>query len=134
MHADPAGASLGTDGVLRRIGQIAVTVRDVERAVAFYRDALGLRLLFQAPPGLAFFDCGGVRLMLSRAEGAAAGTSIIYYAVDDIQQSYAMLSARGVRFIGEPHVIARMPDHDLWLAECRDSEDNVLALMCEVRR
>jgi methylmalonyl-CoA/ethylmalonyl-CoA epimerase len=124
------------DGLVRRIGQIAVTVRDVERAVQFYRDTLGLTLLFQAPPGLAFFDCGGVRLMLSRPEGTQTETaaSIIYYVVDDIQQAYTVLTARGVRFVGQPHMVARMPDHDLWLAECRDSEDNVLALMCEVRR
>jgi methylmalonyl-CoA/ethylmalonyl-CoA epimerase len=120
--------------VLGRIGQILVVVRDVERAVRFYRDTLGLRLLFQAPPGLAFFDCGGVRLMLGLREGTDAATSIIYYAVNDIQRAYAVLLARGVRFVGQPHIVARMPDHDLWLAECHDSEDNVLALMCEIRR
>jgi methylmalonyl-CoA/ethylmalonyl-CoA epimerase len=137
MAADPLTPSgvVSEDAgiVLRRIGQIAVVVRDVERAVRFYRDRLGLRLLFQAPPGLAFFDCGGVRLMLSLREGPDAGTSIIYYRVDDIQRTYTALVARGVRFVGQPHIVARMPDHDLWLAECRDSEDNVLALMCELR-
>jgi methylmalonyl-CoA/ethylmalonyl-CoA epimerase len=118
---------------LRRIRQVAIAVRDLDRAVAFYRDVLGLPLLFQAPPGLAFFDCGGVRLMLSRPEGAApVGTSILYYAVDDIMASHAMLRARGAQAVGEPHLIARMPDHDLWLAEFRDSEENVLALMSEV--
>lgn len=134
MSADPVRTASTGDGLLRRVGQILVTVRDLERAVQFYRDTLGLRLLFQAPPGLAFFDCGGVRLMLSRPEPTAAATSIIYYVVDDIQEAYTTLTGRGVRFVGEPHLIARMPDHDLWLAECRDSEDNVLALMCEVRR
>ena len=120
---------------LRRIRQIAVIVRDLERAVAFYRDALGMTFLFRAPPGLAFFDCGGVRLMLSPAEGdGASGNSIIYYAVDDISAAHATLAGRGVRFGGEPHLIARMPDHDLWLAEFRDSEDNTLALMSEVPR
>lgn len=119
---------------LRRIGQIAVVVRDLERAVRFYRDTLGLTLLFQAPPGLAFFKCGDVRLMLSLPEGTEAGTSIIYYAVDDIQRAYSVLTGRGVRFVGQPHIVARMPDHDLWLAECHDSEDNTLALMSEVRR
>ena len=120
--------------MLGRIGQIAVMVRNVERAVRFYRDTLGLRLLFQAPPGLAFFDCGGVRLMLGLRDGTDAGTSIIYYAVEDIQVAHATLVARGVRFVGQPHIVARMPDHDLWLAECRDSEDNTLALMCEMPR
>jgi methylmalonyl-CoA/ethylmalonyl-CoA epimerase len=136
MAADPVSPSgvEDTGVVLGRIGQIAVVVRDVERAVRFYRDTLGLRLLFQAPPGLAFFDCGGVRLMLSLREGTDAATSIIYYTVDDIQRAHAVLVARGVRFVGQPHLVARMPDHDLWLAECHDSEDNVLALMCEMRR
>lgn len=138
MAAEPvppsAVASEDTGVVLGRIGQIAIVVHDVERAVRFYRDTLGLRLLFQAPLGLAFFDCGGVRLMLGLREGTDAGTSIIYYKVDDIQRAYAVLVARGVRFAGQPHIVARMPDHDLWLAECRDSEDNGLALMCEMRR
>lgn len=120
---------------LHRIRQVAVTVRDLDRAVAFYRDVLGLPFLFQAPPRLAFFDCGGVRLMLSRPEGAASeGNSILYYAVEDIAASHAVLTARGARAVGEPHLIARMPDHDLWLAEFRDSEENVLALMSEVLR
>ncbi len=121
---------------LRRIGQIAVTVHELERAVRFYRDALGMPLLFEAPPALAFFDCGGVRLMLTLPEGTDGprGTSIIYYAVDDIQRAFTALTSRGVGFISAPHMVARMPDHDLWLVECRDSEDNVLALMSEVRR
>jgi methylmalonyl-CoA/ethylmalonyl-CoA epimerase len=134
MSADTDQPSTTAHGLLRRIGQIAVTVHDLDRAVQFYRDTMGLRFLFQAPPGLAFFDCGGVRLMLSRPEGAASAASIIYYTVDDIQQAYTTLSTRGAHFVGIPHMIARMPDHDLWLAECRDSEDNVLALMSEVRR
>jgi methylmalonyl-CoA/ethylmalonyl-CoA epimerase len=129
--AEQRSSSDGGDAGLRRVGQVAVVVRDVERAVAFYRDTLGLKLLFQAPPGLAFFECGGVRLMLSLAEGTEAGTSIIYYAVDDIQRAHGVLAARGVRFVGQPHIVARMPDHDLWLAEFLDSEDNALALMCE---
>jgi methylmalonyl-CoA/ethylmalonyl-CoA epimerase len=129
--AEQRSSSDGGDAGLRRVGQVAVIVRDVERAVAFYRDTLGLTLLFQAPPGLAFFECGGVRLMLSLAEGTEAGTSIIYYAVDDIQRAHGVLAARGVRFVGQPHIVARMPDHDLWLAEFLDSEDNALALMCE---
>ena len=131
----PAPLSSAESPGLRRIRQIGLTVRDLDRAVAFYRDVLGLPLLFQAPPGLAFFDCGGVRLMLSRPEGEEpVGTSILYYAVDDIMTSHAVLRARGARAVGEPHLIARMPDHDLWLAEFRDSEENVLALMSEVPR
>lgn len=133
----PAAASPAATGFgLRRIRQIAVTVRDLERAVTFYRDTLGMTLLFRAPPGLAFFDCGSVRLMLALPEGgeAPAGNSIIYYGVDDIREGHATLAGRGVRFVGVPHLIARLADHDLWLAEFRDSEDNALALMSEVPR
>jgi methylmalonyl-CoA/ethylmalonyl-CoA epimerase len=128
----PTGAEFG----LRRIHQIAVTVKDVDRATAFYRDALGMTLLFQAPPGLAFFDCGGIRLMLSLPEGPEVprGNSIIYYGVDDIEQAHATLSQRGVRFVTNPQLVARLPDRDVWLAELRDSEDNVLALMSEKPR
>jgi methylmalonyl-CoA/ethylmalonyl-CoA epimerase len=126
-------ASPGPEFGLRRIHQIAVTVKDVDRAVAFYRDTLGMTLLFRAPPGLAFFDCGGIRLMLSLPEGAEVprGNSIIYYGVEDIGQAHATLARRRVRFLGDPHLVARLPDRDVWLAELRDSEDNVLALMSE---
>ena len=117
-----------------RIGQIAIPVRDLERAVTFYADTLGLRLLFRAPPGLAFLDCGGVRLMLSApAPGESAAAGIIYYVVADLPAAYTALSARGVRFVDAPHRVARLPDHELWMAFCRDSEDNLLALMSEVR-
>jgi predicted enzyme related to lactoylglutathione lyase len=121
-----------------RIGQIAVNVQDVDRAVAFYEDALGLRLLFRAPPGLAFFDCGGVRLMLSAPEGEgdgeiAGGASIIYYAVPDVQGAWESLRARGAALEHEPHMIARMPDHELWMAFVRDSEGNAIGLMEERR-
>jgi len=116
-----------------RIRQIAIVCQDVARATAFYRDTLGLRFLFSAGPNLAFFDCDGVRLMLSTAEGEAAGTSVLYYLVTDIQARQASLAAAGVQFVDEAHMIARMPDHELWLAEFRDSENNVMALMEEKR-
>ena len=116
-----------------RIGQIAIVCKDVARATAFYRDTLGLRFLFSAGPSLSFFDCGGVRLMLSPAEGEATGTSVLYYFVSDIDGSVKALAGKGVGFVGEPHLIARMPDHELWLAEFRDSEGNVCALMEEKR-
>jgi len=116
-----------------RIRQIAIVCKDVARATAFYRDTLGLRFLFAAGPTLSFFDCGGVRLMLIPAEGDAAGTSVLYYLVTDIQAQVDALAAKGVPFVDKAHMIARMPDHELWLAEFRDSENNVMALMEEKR-
>ena len=119
---------------LADIGQIAIRALDLDRAVAFYRDVLGMRFLFQAPPGLAFFDCNGVRLLLDRPEGEFDHpSSVIYFKVPEIQEAYATLSERGVSFRGEPHLIAKMPDHDLWMAFFDDTEGNTLALMCEVR-
>jgi methylmalonyl-CoA/ethylmalonyl-CoA epimerase len=116
-----------------RIGQIAIVCQDVARARAFYKDTLGVRHLFDAGPTLAFFDCGGTRLMLSPAEGEARGTSVLYYFVLDIDAAKTELAGKGVTFVGEPHMIAKMPDHELWLAEFRDSEGNVMALMEERR-
>ena len=118
---------------LARIGQIAVTVGNLDRAVVFYRDTLGMPLLFQVP-NMAFFDCGGIRLMLSLAEmQGEIFSSVIYYRVDQIQQAYEVLSSRGVEFEAKPHLIAKMPDHDLWMAFFRDPDRNLLALMCEMK-
>jgi len=120
---------------LSTIGQIAMAVKDLPRALAFYRDQLGLPFLFQVPPGLAFFDCGGVRLMIEvppEKEFDHPG-SILYFIVADIDASYADLKARGVEFRDTPHLIAKMPDHELWMAFFRDGEGNTLALMCEKR-
>ncbi|MEO6209798.1 MAG: glyoxalase superfamily protein [Gemmatimonadaceae bacterium] len=116
-----------------RIGQIAIVCSDVPRARDFYRDALGLRHLFDAGPTLSFFDCAGTRLMLSIAEGETAGTSVLYFFVSDIDAVKREMIGKGVKFIDEPHMIAKMPDHELWLAAFRDSEGNVLALMEERR-
>lgn len=119
---------------VRRIGQVALTVQDVERAKAFYRDGLGLRHLFDAPPGMTFFDCGGVRLLLGLSEdGAPAQSStILYLDVGDIAGMHRQLSAQGVVFEQPPHHVADLGDRDLWLAFFRDSESNLLALMSEV--
>jgi methylmalonyl-CoA/ethylmalonyl-CoA epimerase len=134
----PTAAAPGTEMTtpqfeLTQIGQIAINVRDLQRAVAFYRDMLGMRFLFQAPGGLAFFDVGGVRLMLGVAEKPEFShpASVLYYNVLDIGGAYETLTGRGVTFLDEPHLIARMPDHELWMAFFRDSEENVLALMEE---
>jgi methylmalonyl-CoA/ethylmalonyl-CoA epimerase len=116
-----------------RIGQIAIVCKDVARARDFYRDTLGLRHLFDAGPTLSFLEIGGVRLMLSRPEPDVAGTSALYFFVADIHATTSELTAKGVRFLREPHMIAKLPDHELWLAEFRDSEDNVMALMEERR-
>ncbi len=133
-----AATSTSTPGI-SRIGQIAIRVHDLDRAVAFYRDVLGLHLLFQAPPGLAFFECGGVRLMLSRPEAPEHDHpgSVIYYVVDDLHAAWGAVTARGATAgkagVAEPHLIAKMPDHDLWMAFIEDSEGNLLGLMSEVR-
>lgn len=121
---------------LSRIGQIFVNVHDLDRAIDFYRDTLGMTFLFQAPPGMAFFDCGGIRLMLGVADRPELDhpASIIYYKVDDIERVYETLKARGVDFVVKPHLVAPMPTYDLWLADFRDSENNLLALMSEVPR
>lgn len=118
------------------IGQVAMNAHDIPRAVRFYRDALGIPLLFEVPPKMAFFNCGGVRLMLSlpeRAEYDHPG-SILYFRVDDIGRAHAALRERGVTFAADPHLIARMPDHELWMAFFHDTEGNALALMCEKRQ
>ena len=117
---------------LGRIGQIAVNAKDLERATAFYRDALGMRFLFQVP-GMSFFDCDGIRLMLGVAESAEYDhrASILYFKVDGIEGAHAALAARGVEVIREPGLVADLGTHELWLCFFRDSEDNVHALMEE---
>ena len=126
-------SATATGSGITHLGQIAINAQDVDRAAAFYQDKLGLRLLFKAPPGLAFFDCGGVRLMLSRAEKAEFDhpSSVLYFAVPDIQAAYGKLKEGGVHFEDEPHLIAKMPAHDLWMTFFRDTEGNLLALMSE---
>lgn len=118
---------------LSKIGQIAVNVHDLERAVAFYRDQLKMKHLFTFP-GLSFFDCDGTRIMLGLPEKPEFDhpSSVLYFKVKDMEQAYQSLSKRGVHFVDSPHVIAKMPDHDLWMTFFHDSEKNLLALMCEV--
>jgi methylmalonyl-CoA/ethylmalonyl-CoA epimerase len=124
---------MSTEGPrIEGIGQIAVTVGDLDRAVAFYQGVLRLPLLFQFP-GLAFFDCGGVRLMLSRPEKPElAGTSILYYRVPSIGAAASALEAQGVTLLQQPSVVHRDARHELWLAFLQDSEGNHLGLMQEV--
>ncbi|MEP6818652.1 MAG: VOC family protein [bacterium] len=123
-----------TEFSLSTIEQIALTVHDIERAVEFYRYKLGMKHLFSVPPNLAFFDCDGIRLMLSlppKPEFDHPG-SIIYFNVADIQQAHATLLERGVKFEEAPIFVADMGTYDLWLASFRDSENNLLALMGHV--
>jgi methylmalonyl-CoA/ethylmalonyl-CoA epimerase len=122
--------------MLSEIGQIALTISDLDKSVAFYRDTLGLPHLFSAPPGLAFFACGSVRLMLSRPEkpdGERFGAAI-YFKVADMDDTCRQLRDRHVIFEAEPHLVAKMQNHDLWMAFFRDPDRNLLALMCEKPR
>lgn len=127
----PATSTVG----IKNLGQISINVHDLERATAFYRDVLGLPLLFTAP-NLAFFDCGGVRLMLGRAETPELDhpSSILYFRVAEIKAAHQRLLERGVQFLDAPHVIAPMPTYDLWMTAFRDSEGNIMELMSEVPR
>jgi methylmalonyl-CoA/ethylmalonyl-CoA epimerase len=119
---------------IENIGQVAVRARDLTAAVAFYRDALGLEFLFEAGT-LAFLMCGDVRLMLAVPENDTVDheSSTVYFRVPDIQAAYAELSERGVSFVDEPHLIAKMPDHELWMVFFRDPDGNLMGLMCEVK-
>ena len=120
---------------LTQIGQVSVNVHNLERAAAFYRDALGMKHLFTVPK-MAFFDCGGLRLMLAIPEKAEFDhpSSILYFKVDDIQAAYDTLVSRGVAFEAKPILVAPLATHDLWVAFFRDSENNLLSLMSEVPR
>jgi methylmalonyl-CoA/ethylmalonyl-CoA epimerase len=124
---------MATPETLGSIGQIAFTISDLDRAIAFYKDGLGLPLLFQAPPGLAFFDCNGIRLMLSVPEGEykPGPSATIYFKVGAIDATVREMKTRKVAFVDEPHLIARMPDHELWMCFLRDPDGNSLALMEE---
>ena len=119
---------------LEKIGQIAITVDDLPRARDFYQNTLGMKFLFDAG-SLAFFKCGDIRLMLSTPDkpGPRGGT-ILYFHVPDIHATYTALKQRGVSFIDEPHLIAKMPDHDLWMVFLHDTESNTIGIMCEVPR
>jgi len=122
--------------MIDRIGQLALVFKDLTAAIAFYRDTLGLKFLFSAGQQLAFFDCGGTMLMFTNPERPEFDhpNNILYFSVADIQAEYASLLARGVKFENTPHIVARLATYDLWLAEFRDPENNVLALRCEVKK
>lgn len=115
------------------IGQIAINVRDLPRAIAFYRDVLGLPFLFEAPPKMAFFDCGGVRLLIGQLESTEQiqPSSILYFRVADIHAAAKALAERGAEIVSAPHLVAKLPDRELWLAFFKDGEGNTMALMFE---
>src|SRR3954467_6496886 len=123
------------DTGLSHISQIAINCQDSDRATEFYRDKLGMKFLFSAGK-LSFFDCDGVRLMLSPPEKAEFDhpSSILYFKVEDINGQYEEMKSRGVQFEDKPHIVAPMPSYDLWMVFFRDSENNLLGLMSEVKR
>lgn len=126
----PADSNFG----LAQIGQIGATVTDLDRAVAFYRDTLGMKFLFRVP-NMAFFDCAGIRLMLGlREANGEAFHPILFFRVDDIQKAADTLAERGITFESKPALVAKLEKHDLWLAAFRDPDRNVIELMSEVPR
>ena len=120
--------------ILQDVAQIAFTVPDLEEAKAFYRDVLELRFLFDAGT-MSFFQCGTVRIMVGVGERApGSGETIVYFRVEDLEQTAQILQSRGVRFAQEPHLVARMKSHDLWMAFLKDPAGNTFGLMSEVAR
>ena len=119
--------------LIENLGQVAIRARDLPASVAFYRDVLGLDYLFEAGP-LAFFMCGDIRIMLSppEADDFDHPSSTLYFRVPDLQAAYADFKDRGVAFVDEPHLIAKMPDHELWMVFFRDPAGNLMGLMSEV--
>jgi len=115
------------------VAQVMIPVGDFDRGVAFYRDVLGLPFLFSAPPQMAFFMSGPVRLLVGAmpAGQAARRGAAIYFRVADIDGVFTSLVSRGVRFMGEPHIVNRTPESELWLAEFTDPDGNLLALMTD---
>ena len=121
---------------LARITQIAVPVRDVREAARFYRDTLGLTHLFDAPPALSFFDCGGVRLMLAGPEAQGKDGEkqhpVLFYDVSDIKKAHAKIKSSGAKGIEEPHIITRMNGREIWISSVSDGQGNVVSLMRDV--
>lgn len=119
---------------IEKIGQVSIPVHDVDRALAFYRDTLGLTFLFRAGENLAFLDCGGVRILLSKPDAPEFDhpSSILYFDVDDIAAAWRELTSAGAEAMREPHVIAKLGDKEVWMAFFRDPDRNVHALMSEV--
>ena len=126
---------MNTEVKLSEIGQIAITVSDVTKALSFYRDVLGLTFLFSPGPNLAFLTAGGVRIMLSTPQGAGTvgHNSILYFRVTDIVAAHGAITGRGATNERAPQMAAKLPDHELWLAFLRDPDGNLVGLMEERR-
>ena len=127
------GNGEGTQAVrFDRIGQIAITVGDLTRAKNFYKDVLGMKFLFDAGH-LSFFQCGDIRLMISATDNPGPrGGTILYFKVDDIHATYASLKEQKIELLQEPHLVAKMPDHDLWMTVLKDPDNNTIGVMCEM--
>ncbi|QCO68446.1 VOC family protein [Luteimonas yindakuii] len=126
---------MSTELKLSEIRQIAVTVSDVEAALCFYRDVLGLKLLFSAGPNLAFLDASGIRIMLTTPQGSGSvgANSTLYFKVSDIGATHSALVARGAKNEREPQITVKMPDHELWIGFLRDPDGNLVGLLEERR-
>jgi methylmalonyl-CoA/ethylmalonyl-CoA epimerase len=117
-----------------KIGQIALTVTDLARAKDFYQNTLGMKPLFDAG-NMSFFQCGDIRLLIGASDKPVAkGSTILYFKIENIDAAHAYLKERGVEFTQAPHLVARMPDHDLWLASFTDPDGNALEMMSEISR
>jgi methylmalonyl-CoA/ethylmalonyl-CoA epimerase len=129
---------VATDGKvsLSKIKQIALPVREIETAKRFYRDTLGMRHLFDAPPALSFFDCGGVQLMLAGPEGQGKDGEkqhgVLFYDVSDIKSTHAKIESSGARTLEPPRVIARMNGREIWVSSVSDGQGNVVGLMSDI--
>ena len=129
MNAAPVSPAL------TEIGQIAIVVSDVAKATVFYRDVLGLRFLFPAGPNLAFLAAGSIRIMLTtpQGHGEAGKNSVLFFKVADLAATHAAIVARGAVAASQPRLIAKMPDHELWIGDVRDPDGNLVGLMEEKR-
>ena len=129
---------MATEGktALSRIKQVALPVSDIGEATRFYRDTLGMRHLFDAPPALSFFDCGGVQLMLAGPEGQGKDGdhqhAVLFYDVSDIKATHAQIKSSGAKSLEEPRVIARMNGREIWISSVSDGQGNVVSLMSDV--
>ena len=119
---------------IKRVGQIAIAVSDISRSIEFYREKLGLTLLFEAGPNLVFFRCGDTRLMITTLQGEERDhhTSVIYYQVDNIHEAFESIKANDIPIVREPQMTAKMEDHELWIGFIRDPDENLIGIMAEM--